>query len=110
MVNPEDAEARQAAREKNAARKTAAGRPACGPRRGGGPHSTGKRKRRRGKGQGAQQPQAAAPALAPQPAEKPRRTFPHGKQNLGNLEDFLAAQPTAEESVTFHHRDPLEGT
>ena len=45
VVNPEDAEARQAAREKNAARK--------------------------------KQPQAA--------------------------------QPTAEESVTFHHRDPLEG-
>ena len=110
VVNPEDAEARQAAREKNAARKKQpqAAQPAAPPRREA-PHSTGKRKRRRGKGQGAQQPQAAAPALAPQPAEKPRRTFPHGKQNLGNLEDFLAAQPTAEESVTFHHRDPWRG-
>ena len=116
VVNPEDAEARQAAREKNAARKKqqqAAQPPApphpAAPPRAEAPHSTGKRKRRRGKGQGAQQPQAAAPAPAPQPAEKPRRTFPHGKQNLGNLEDFLAAQPTAEETVTFHHRDPLEG-
>ena len=110
VVNPEDAEARQAAREKNAARKKQqqAAQPAA-PAEAEAPHSTGKRKRRRGKGQGAQQPQAAAPAPAPQPAEKPRRTFPHGKQNLGNLEDFLAAQPTAEESVTFHHRDPLEG-
>ena len=110
VVNPEDAEARQAAREKNAARKKQqqAAQPAA-PAEAESPHSTGKRKRRRGKGQGAQQPQAAAPAPAPQPAEKPRRTFPHGKQNLGNLEDFLAAQPTAEESVTFHHRDPLEG-
>ena len=110
VVNPEDAEARQAAREKNAARKKQqqAAQPAA-PAEAEAPHSTGKRKRRRGKGQGAQQPQAAAPAPAPQPAEKPRRTFPHGKQNLGNLEDFLAAQPTAEETVTFHHRDPLEG-
>ena len=110
VVNPEDAEARQAAREKNAARKKQqqAAQPAA-PAEAEAPHSPGKRKRRRGKGQGAQQPQAAAPAPAPQPAEKPRRTFPHGKQNLGNLEDFLAAQPTAEESVTFHHRDPLEG-
>ena len=116
VVNPEDAEARQAAREKNAARKkqqqaaqpAALAQPAA-PAEAEPPHSTGKRKRRRGKGQGAQQPQAAAPAPAPQPAEKPRRTFPHGKQNLGNLEDFLAAQPTAEETVTFHHRDPLEG-
>ena len=110
VVNPEDAEARQAAREKNAARKKQqqAAQPAA-PAEAEAPHSTGKRKRRRGKGQGAQQPQAAAQAPAPQPAEKPRRTFPHGKQNLGNLEDFLAAQPTAEETVTFHHRDPLEG-
>ena len=110
VVNPEDAEARQAAREKNAARKKQqqAAQPAA-PAEAEAPHSTGKRKRRRGKEQGAQQPQAAAPAPAPQPAEKPRRTFPHGKQNLGNLEDFLAAQPTAEETVTFHHRDPLEG-
>ena len=116
VVNPEDAEARQAAREKNAARKkqqqaappAAPAQPAA-PAEAEPPHSTGKRKRRRDKGQGAQQPQAAAPAPAPQPAEKPRRTFPHGKQNLGNLEDFLAAQPTAEETVTFHHRDPLEG-
>ena len=110
VVNPEDAEARQAAREKNAARKKQQqAAPPAAPPQAEAPHSTGKRKRRRGKGQGAQQPQAAAPAPAPQPAEKPRRTFPHGKQNLGNLEDFLAAQPTAEESVTFHHRDPLEG-
>ena len=69
------------------------------------------RKRRRGK----HRTEAAAPEAqqqaqpAPKP-EKPRRTFPHGKQNLGSLSDFLAAQPTdAEEASYAPHRDPLEG-
>ena len=49
------------------------------------------------------------PAQPPEKGEKARRTFPHGKQNLGNLEDFLAAQPVEEGAVSFSHRDPLEG-
>ncbi|MDY4171277.1 MAG: DEAD/DEAH box helicase [Evtepia sp.] len=85
-VNPEDAEARQAAREKNAARKKQAAEKAA---------------------QQLEAPaQPAAPALK---KEKTRRAFPHGKQNLGNLEDFLAAQPTEEAAVSFQHRNPLEG-
>ncbi len=58
------------------------------------------RKRRRGKGQGQAAPPAPGPA-AGEGGEKARRTFPHGKQNLGNLEDFLAAQPVEEGAVSF---------
>ena len=111
VVNPEDAEARQAAREKHAAqRKQAAEKAAekaAQPLDAPADPAPG-RKRRRGKGQG----QAAAPqppAQPPEKGEKARRTFPHGKQNLGNLEDFLAAQPVEEGAVSFSHRDPLEG-
>ena len=111
VVNPEDAEARQAAREKHAAqRKQAAEKAAektAQPPDAPADPAPG-RKRRRGKGQG----QTAAPQPPAQPqekGEKARRTFPHGKQNLGNLEDFLAAQPVEEGAVSFSHRDPLEG-
>ena len=111
VVNPEDAEARQAAREKHAAqRKQAAEKAAekaAQPLDAPADPAPG-RKRRRGKGQG----QAAAPqppAQPPEKGEKARRTFPHGKQNLGNLENFLAAQPVEEGAVSFSHRDPLEG-
>ena len=111
VVNPEDAEARQAAREKHAVqRKQAAEKAAekaAQPLDAPADPAPG-RKRRRGKGQG----QAAAPqppAQPPEKGEKARRTFPHGKQNLGNLEDFLAAQPVEEGAVSFSHRDPLEG-
>ncbi len=110
VVNPEDAEARQAAREKHAAqRKQAAEKAAekaAQPLDAPADPAPG-RKRRRGKGQG----QAAAPAPA-QPPEKGGEgpaDLPHGKQNLGNLEDFLAAQPVEEGAVSFSHRDPLEG-
>ena len=111
VVNPEDAEARQAAREKHAAqRKQAAEKAAektAQPPDAPADPAPG-RKRRRGKEQG----QTAAPQPPAQPqekGEKARRTFPHGKQNLGNLEDFLAAQPVEEGAVSFSHRDPLEG-
>ena len=126
VVNPEDAEARQAAQEKHAqqrkqaaekaaekaaqqaarqAAQAAEGAPAEEK-----PASSG-RKRRRGKGRGTQEAQAApAPAPAPEAPKKERRTYPHGKQNLGSLEDFLASQPTEEApDLSFHHRDPLEG-
>ena len=133
LVYPEDAEARQAAREKNAARKQAAAEKAAQKaakeaeqaekqaalaaqqaqetfaRPTGEP--TGKKRRRRNKNRGEAAeptaPQAAQPAPKP---EKTRRTFPHGKQNLGSLSDFLAAQPTDAEEVSYSpHRDPLEG-
>ncbi|MFR6058197.1 MAG: DEAD/DEAH box helicase [Evtepia gabavorous] len=81
VVNPEDAEARQAAREKHAAqRKQAAEKAAekaAQPLDAPADPAPG-RKRRRGKGQG----QAAAPqppAQPPEKGEKARRTFPHGK-------------------------------
>ena len=120
VVNPEDAEARQAAREKHAQQRKQAAEKAAekaakqaaqeSPEAQGeeAPASSG-RKRRRGKGKGAQQA-APAPAPAPEAPKKERRTYPHGKQNLGSLEDFLAAQPTEEApDLSFHHRDPLEG-
>lgn len=111
VVNPEDAEARQAAgkstrpsgnRPPRRLRKRPPSRPDA--RRTQPPAGSAAR----GKGQG----QTAAPQPPAQPqekGEKTRRTFPHGKQNLGNLEDFLAAQPVEEGAVSFSHRDPLEG-
>ena len=119
-VNPEDAEARQAAREKNAARKKQAAEkaaqqleaPAQLPQEGEQAPAPAKRKRKKNKKKAEAQPQAAPPAQPAAPAlkkEKTRRAFPHGKQNLGNLEDFLAAQPTEEAAVSFQHRNPLEG-
>ena len=42
--------------------------------------------------------------------EKERRTFPHGKQNLGSLQDFLDRQPDPDLAVPYTpHRNPLEG-
>ncbi len=124
VVNPEDAEARQAAREKHAQqRKQAAEKAAekaaqqaakqaaqeAAEAQGEEKPAGSSRKRRRGKGKRTQETQAA-PAPAPEAPKKERRTYPHGKQNLGSLEDFLAAQPTEEApDLSFHHRDPLEG-
>ena len=133
LVYPEDAEARQAAREKNAARKQAAAEKAARKAAKEAEQAekqaalaaqqaqetfaeptgepTGKKRRRRNKNRG-EAAEPTAPQLA-QPAPKPektRRTFPHGKQNLGSLSDFLAAQPTDAEEVAYSpHRDPLEG-
>ncbi len=133
LVYPEDAEARQAAREKNAARKQAAAEKAAQKAAKEAEQAekqaalaaqqaqetfaeptgepTGKKRRRRNKSRSEAAeptaPQAAQPAPKP---EKTRRTFPHGKQNLGSLSDFLAAQPMEAEEVSYSpHRDPLEG-
>ena len=46
---------------------------------------------------------------APEKREKERRTFPHGKQNRGDLQAFLDAQPKEEAPVVMAHRNPLEG-
>ena len=122
VVNPEDAEARQAAREKHAqqrkqaaekaaekAAQQAAKQAAQETAEAHGEEKPAGRKRRRGKGKAAQEA-PAAPAPAPEAPKKEKRTYPHGKQNLGSLEDFLAAQPTEEPpDLSFHHRDPLEG-
>ncbi|MDY3014918.1 MAG: DEAD/DEAH box helicase [Evtepia sp.] len=119
-VHPEDEEARRAAREKAAARKKQAKQPAPQELPAPGaeaeaaptlpeeaPKAGRKKKKRRKK--------AAAPAPAPvteaaPPKEKPRRTYPHGKQNRGDLQAFLDAQPKeAEPVVLAPHRDPLKG-
>ena len=100
-VNPEDAEARQAARERNAARKKLSAEKAALQAAGEVllPEKKGK-KRRSGK--------TAEPLAAPSP--RTRRPMPHGKQELGNLQAFLDAQPKEEDAVPLSsHRDPLEG-
>ena len=107
VVNPEDAEARQAAREKHAAqRKQAAEKAAekaaqpldapADPAPAG--NAAGARDRAR------QPPPAPGPA-AGEGGEGPA-DLPHGKQNLGNLEDFLAAQPVEEGAVSFSTGTP----
>ena len=99
-VNAEDAEARQAAREKNAARKKqAAEKKAEAPEV---PAQETKKKKKKAK---AEEPVPAAP----EKREKERRTFPHGKQNRGDLQAFLDTQPKEEAPVVMAHRNPLEG-
>ena len=127
IVNPEDAEARRAAREKNAARKKEAAEKAAQkaaaqaaaqaqpPAQGEEPAPAPAKKKRKKKKKKAPeqlqpvQPQESIPEPPVEKKEKPRRTFPHGKQNLGNLEDFLASQPSEAAPVSFQHRNPLEG-
>ena len=107
LVYPEDAEARQAAREKNAARKQAAAEKAAQKAAkeaeqaekaqqaaaSEAPDDESKRRKRR---RGKHRTEAAAPEAkqqvqpAPQP-QKTRRTFPHGKQNQGSLSDINPA-------------------
>ena len=84
IVNPEDEEARQAAREKKAAKKQQAA-------------------------EKAQQPPIPAPPAPPIKKEKVHRPMPHGKQDREDLEVFLASQPEEAAPVTFVHRNPLEG-
>ncbi len=91
-VNPEDDEARQAARERKAERQKVASE-----------------KKRQQPERDARRQAAAPVAAQPIKREKTRRPMPHGKQNRGNLADFLASQPSAEAGVSFSHRDPLEG-
>lgn len=84
-VNPEDAEARQAARERKAQQRKAEAKPAA----------------------------KAAPKSpeAPKGKAKPApRPMPHGKQGLQNLQAFLDAQPDPDEAVIAPiHQNPLEG-
>ncbi|MGM9578947.1 MAG: DEAD/DEAH box helicase [Evtepia sp.] len=101
-VNPEDAEARQAAREKNAARKQQAAEKAAQSQAEPAQEKPGKKKKKKAKAQ------AEVPAPEPAP-EKVRRTFPHGKQNRGDLQAFLDSQPQEAAPVVFAHRNPLEG-
>lgn len=95
-VNAEDAEARQAAREKNAARKKQAAEKKAA--------EAAAREAKEKK-----QANVEAPAPAPGKKEKERRTFPHGKQNRGDLQSFLDAQPKEDTPVVMVHRNPLEG-
>lgn len=99
IVNPEDDEARQAAREKRAA--------------------AGQKQRAEQQVQAAEKPKKKgkakeadpipAPPAPPIQKEKARRPMPHGKQNREDLDVFLSSQPKEAEPVAFPHRDPLEG-
>jgi len=91
VINPDDAEARQAARERNAERKKKASE---------------KAEKAKPKAE-ASIPAAPAPPI--QKKEKAHRPMPHGKQNREDLDVFLASQPKEAAPVTFTHRDPLEG-
>ena len=123
-MNPEDAEARKAARERSAARRKAAaeakavkaakpGKPAKEPAaREAVPaeEKTGIRKKHGRKSKAAVPAAPAAPDVtAAKPPKPARRPMPHGKQNLGDLQTFLDAQPKEGDGVVFDHRDPLEG-
>lgn len=90
-VNPEDAEARQAARERKAERQKSAS------------------EKKKQQNEREHKETIAPPVSKPMKKEKTHRPMPHGKQNRGNLADFLAAQPSAEEAVSFSHHNPLEG-
>ena len=92
VVNPEDAEARQAAREKNAARKKQQQAapppppppPACGPRRGGGPPQHRQAQAPPGQGAGrpttpGRRPGPGAPAGGEAPADLPPRQAEPGE-------------------------------
>ena len=109
-VNPEDAETRQAAREKNAARKQQAAEKAAQKAQAAQSQEAPAQEKPGKKKKKAKAP-AEVPALEPAPAkpEKVRRTFPHGKQNRGDLQAFLDGQPQEAAPVVFAHRDPLEG-
>ena len=117
-INAEDAEARQAAREKNAARKKAAAEKAAALKAAQeaavlaetpAPEKKSKKKKK-AKTKVEAVPVVEAPPAPPVKKEKERRTFPHGKQNLGSLQDFLDKQPDPDLAVPYTpHRNPLEG-
>ena len=110
IVNPEDDEARQAAREKSAARKREAAEKAA--RQAEETEQTaasGKKKKRRKTAAETPVEPIPAPPAPPIRKEPVHRPMPHGKQNRGDLETFLASQPRETEPVSFAHRNPLEG-
>ncbi|MCI8414494.1 MAG: DEAD/DEAH box helicase [Ruminiclostridium sp.] len=88
-VNPEDAEARQAARERKAqSRKVGAPGTPVTPKPAKAAHKT-------------SEPARSKPAAQP---------MPRGKQGLQNLQAFLDAQPDPDEAVIAPiHQDPLKG-
>ena len=92
IINPDDDEARQAARERNAQRKKQAA----------------EKPEKAGKPEPAREPIPVAPAPPIKP-EKTHRPMPHGKQDREDLSVFLSSQPQEAAPVTFAHRDPLEG-
>ena len=118
-INAEDAEARQAAREKNAARKKAAAEKAAAQQAAAeaaplaepvAPEKKSKKKKKAKTKAEAAPVVVEAPPAPPVKKEKERRTFPHGKQNLGSLQDFLDKQPDPDLAVPYTpHRNPLEG-
>ena len=94
VINPDDDEARQAARERNAARKKQAAE---------------QKPVKAEKAEKAEAPIPVAPA-PPIQKEKTRRPMPHGKQDREDLAVFLAGQQPKEAApVVFTHRDPLAG-
>ena len=89
VINPDDAEARQAARERSAERKRQTA------------EKTQKAK--------PEEPVISAAPAPPIKKEKARRPMPHGKQEREDLDVFLSSQPREEAPVTFAYRNPLEG-
>ena len=110
VVNPEDAEARQAAREKHAAQRKQAAEKAA--EKAAQPLDARRTQPPAGNAAGARDRARQPPPAPAQPPEKGRRPggpSPTASRIWGNLEDFLAAQPVEEGAVSFSHRDPLEG-
>ena len=128
VVNPEDAEARKAARERSAARRKAAAEAKAAKK----PPKQAKKPPKAAKPSKAERLEPSVPAEPTAPASKKhsrrsrpaaavseaapvkppkpaRRPMPHGKQNRGDLQSFLDAQPKEDDSMVFDHRDPLEG-
>lgn len=138
-VNPEDMEARQAAREKNAARKQKAAEQAaekakreelkaqrraeCEANRARKLAEKAERERRQAENEANRARKAAEQAAREEARlkkeaalaekkkpEKVHRPMPHGKQNLGSLQDYLDRHPVEDYSAGyFPHRNPLEG-
>lgn len=146
-VNPEDMEARQAARERNIARKKQAAEKAaekaqreelkaqrraeCEANRARKLAEKAEREKRQAEekanrarkqaDQAARErlkkeaalvetKKAAETPVSPKKLEKVHRPMPHGKQNLGSLEEYLQKHPVEDYSATYApHRNPLEG-
>lgn len=85
-VNPEDAEARQAAREKAVVRRKLEAEKAA-----------------------ARKETGAGPQGGRKKSGTPRRPMPHGKQNREDLQTFLETEVPTAEPVSLAHHDPLEG-
>lgn len=92
-IDPEIAESRQAARERSAERRKLAAEEAA--------------RARKAAQRAEEQAFKARKAAKPKPE---RRPMPHGKQDLGSLQDYLDRPvDTQARPVSFSHKDPLEG-